>query len=157
MHEMSVTQAMLDMALEHAKGHRITDIHLRVGRMSGIVPESVEFYFEYLSRDTLAEGATLHFETVPLEMTCLDCGRRADLGNWTDEQPRAIMIQALARGCECGSNNLRVTGGTGFDMVSLEVDIVPTTEKKERTSNDRGNLSQTGPAAGRHPQWLPRY
>jgi hydrogenase nickel incorporation protein HypA/HybF len=117
---------MLDLALEHANGHRITDIYLRVGRMSLIVPESVEFYFEYLSQDTLAEGARLHFETIPLEMTCLDCGRQADLSDFTDEPPRATMIQALARGCQCGSKNLRVTGGTGFDMISLEVEAAPT-------------------------------
>jgi len=128
MHEASITEAMLNMALEHAKGHHITDIYLRVGMMSLVVSESVEFYFEYLSKDTLAEGATLHFETVPLEMTCTDCGRRADLSDWMDEQPRAIMVQALARGCQCGSNNLRVTGGTGFDMVSLGVETVPTTK-----------------------------
>jgi hydrogenase nickel incorporation protein HypA/HybF len=136
MHEMSITQAMLDLALEHAKGYRITDIHLRVGGMSLVVPESVEFYFEYLSQGTLAEGATLHFETVPLEMTCLDCGRQADLNEWGDEQPRAVMVQTLARGCECGSKNLRVTGGTDFSMVSLEVDVAPTTIKKRRTRND---------------------
>jgi len=136
MHEMSVTQAMLDLALEYAKGQRITDVYLQVGRMSFIVPESVEFYFEYLSQDTVAEGATLHFETAPLEMTCLDCGRQADLSDWADDPPRAIMIEALVRGCECGSNNLRVTGGTGFHMVSLEVEATSTTEKKRRTSND---------------------
>lgn len=122
MHEMSITQAMLNMALEYANGHRITDIYLQVGRMSLIVPESVEFYFEYLSKGTLAEGAKLHFETVPLEMTCVDCGQQADLTDLMDEQPRAIMIQALARGCECGGKNLHVTGGTGFDMVSIEVE-----------------------------------
>jgi hydrogenase nickel incorporation protein HypA/HybF len=129
MHEASVTQAMLDMALEHAQGQRITDIHLQVGRMSLVVPECVEFYFEYLSKGTLAEGATLHFETVPIEMTCLDCGRQADLSDWEDEQPRAIMVEALARGCQCGSSNLRITGGTGFHMISLEVDAAPTTKK----------------------------
>jgi hydrogenase nickel incorporation protein HypA/HybF len=122
MHEASITQAMLDLALEYAQGYHITDIYLRVGRMSLVVPECVEFYFEVLSKGTLAEGATLHFESVPLEMTCTDCGRRADLSDWADDPPRAIMIQALARGCKCGSNNLRVTGGTGFDMVSLEVE-----------------------------------
>ena len=123
MHEASITEAILDLALEHAQGHRITDIHLQVGKMSPVVPESVEFYFEYLSRDTVAEGARLHFEAVPLEMTCLDCGGQADLIEWTDEQPRVIMVQALARGCRCGSNNLRVTGGTGFNMISIEVDV----------------------------------
>ena len=59
MHEASITEAMLNMALGHAKGHRLTDIHLRLGMMSLIVPESVEFYFEYLSKGTLAEGATI--------------------------------------------------------------------------------------------------
>ena len=135
MHEMSITQAMLDLALEHSKGQRITDVYLRVGRMSLVVPESVEFYFEHFSKDTLAEGARLHFETAPLEMTCLDCGRQADLSDLMNEQPRAVMVQALAQGCQCGSKNLRVTGGTGFDMVSLEVDVAPTT-KKRRTRND---------------------
>lgn len=121
MHEASITQAMLDLALEYAQGQPITDIYLQVGRMSFVVPECVEFYFEYLSKGTLAEGAMLHFETVPIEITCLDCGQQADLSDWADEPPRAVMIQALARGCGCGSKNLRVTGGTGFDMVSLEV------------------------------------
>jgi len=130
MHEMSITQAMLDLALEYAKGQRISDIYLQVGRMSFIVPESVEFYFEYLSQDTVAEGARLHFEAVPLEMTCLDCGRQADLSEWVDEQPRVIMVQALARGCQCGSKNLRVTGGTGFNMISIEVDVAPGKENR---------------------------
>ena len=127
MHEMAVTQAMLNMALEHAQGCRITGIHLQVGRMSAIVPESVELFFDYLSQDTLAEGAKLHFEILPIQMTCMDCGRQADLSEWAGELPRTIMMKALSRGCECGSNNLRVTGGVGFDMVSLSVE-----------SNERG-------------------
>ena len=131
MHEMSITQAMLDLALEHAKGQRITDIHLRVGKLSGVVPESVEFYFDYLSKGTPAEAATLHFETESIDMTCVECGRQADLSDWKDEPPRAIMVQALARGCQCGSSNLRITGGNGFHMISLEVDAAPTTNKEK--------------------------
>ena len=122
MHEMAVTQAMLNMALEHAKGHHITDIYLRVGRMSAVVPESVEIYFDYLSQDTLAEGARLHFEYQPIEMTCADCGQLADLSEWAGELPRVIMVEALNRGCQCGSKHLRVTGGVGFEMVSLGVE-----------------------------------
>ncbi len=121
MHEMPVTQAMLNMALEHADGQRITDIYLRVGMISAIVPGSVEVFFDYLSQGTLAEGATLHFERVPIEMTCLDCGRQADLSQWADELPQTIMMEALHRGCTCGSKRLRVTGGVGFEMTSLNV------------------------------------
>ena len=122
MHEMPVTQAMLNMALEYAHGHRITDIYLQVGRLSPIVPESVGLYFEYLSKDTLAEGATLHFGIAPIEMTCSDCGQRADLSEWIDEAPQLVMMKAISRGCECGSKHLRVTGGVSFQMVSLEVE-----------------------------------
>ena len=122
MHEMPVTQAMLNMALQHANGQRITDIYLRVGKMSSIVPESVQVFFGYLSQGTLAEGATLHFERVPIEMTCLDCGQQADLSQWADELPLAIMMNALHRGCQCGSKRLRVTGGVGFEMTSLDVE-----------------------------------
>ena len=122
MHEMAVTQALLNMALEHANGHRLTDIYLQVGKMSAIVPTSVEVFFDYLSKDTLAEGTTLHFEVLPIEMTCLDCGRQADLSEWIDEPPRAIIMSALHCGCQCGSKKLRVTGGVGFEMVSLRVE-----------------------------------
>jgi hydrogenase nickel incorporation protein HypA/HybF len=124
MHEMPVTQAMLNMALQHADGQRITDIYLQVGMMSSIVPKSVEVFFDYLSQGTLAEGATLHFERVPIEMTCMECGQQADLSEWADQPPRAIMMEALHRGCKCGSKRLRVTAGVGFEMTSLEVDPI---------------------------------
>jgi hydrogenase nickel incorporation protein HypA/HybF len=125
MHEMAVTQAMLNMALEYADGQRITGIYLRVGSLSAIVPESVQMFFDYLSRDTLAEGAALHFEVVPIEMVCLDCGRQADLDEWAGEPPRAIVVQAQSGGCECGSKRLRISGGMGFDMVSIAVQDIP--------------------------------
>ncbi|MBN1180250.1 MAG: hydrogenase maturation nickel metallochaperone HypA [Anaerolineae bacterium] len=122
MHEMPVTQALLDLALEHAGGRRITDIYLQVGRMAAIVPDSVEVFFEYLSEGTLAEGARLHFEMVPLEMTCLDCGSKQDLSAWADQPPHTILQNAFARGCACGGKNLRVTGGVSFGLVSIDVE-----------------------------------
>lgn len=122
MHEMPVTQSLLRMALEHAEGRQITDIYLHVGKMSAIVPDSVEVFFEYLSKDTLAEGAKLHFTMMPLEMTCQDCGRPMDLDAWADETPQAIMQKAFAQGCECGSKQLRVTGGVKFGLTSIDVE-----------------------------------
>ena len=122
MHEMTVTQAMLNTALEFANGQRITDVYLRVGRMSAVVPDSVEIFFEYLSEGTLAEGANLHFEILPVEMTCQDCRQELDLSEWMDDPPIVIMQKAFARGCECGSKNLRVTGGVSFGLKSIDVE-----------------------------------
>ena len=125
MHEMPITQGILNMALEHARGHRVTDIYLQAGQFSAVVPSSVEIFFRYLSRDTLAEGARLHFETMPLEMTCQKCGQKADLAEWIHERPQLIMARALTKGCSCGSKNLRVTGGVSFSMVSVELEESP--------------------------------
>ncbi len=122
MHEMPVTQGLLNMALEAAGGRRVTDIYLQVGRMAAIVPSSVEVFFDHLSRGTLAEGARLHFETMPMEMGCLDCGRPVDLSAWPDDRPQVIMARAIARGCTCGSKRLRVTGGVSFGMTRIEVE-----------------------------------
>ena len=136
MHEMPVTQALLGMALDHANGHRITDVYLQVGRMSAIVPDTVEVFFDYLSKGTLAEGAKLHFEILPVEMTCQDCSQEMDLDEWTEDAPHTIMQKAFVRGCTCGSKNLRVTGGTGFNMLSLGVEPALQRRKQRRTSND---------------------
>ncbi len=127
MHEMTVTQALLDMALRHADGQRVTDIYLQVGRMSAIVPSSVEVFFKYLSQDTLAEGAKLHFEILPLEMTCQACHRQLDLSEWSAHGPHLIMHKAFTRGCECGSKDLRVSGGVSFGLVSIDVEAPETT------------------------------
>lgn len=122
MHEMPVTQALMDMAIAHANGKRITDIYLRVGRMSAIVPGTVEVFFIYLSKGTLAEGATLHFEILPVEMTCQDCGEKQELGEWIQDSPQQVMQKAFARGCTCGGKNLRVTGGVKFGLDSIQVE-----------------------------------
>lgn len=122
MHEMPVTQTLLNMALEHARGRRVTDVYLQVGKMSAIIPDSVEVFFDYLSKDTLAEGAKLHFTMMPVEMTCQDCGRPAELDEWADEMPQVIMREAFSRGCECGSKQLRVTGGVKFGLLSIDVE-----------------------------------
>ncbi len=121
MHEMPVTQSLLNMVLERAQGRRVTDVYLKVGRMSSIVPDSVEVFFDYLSRDTLAEGAQLHFEILPLEMTCLACGQPVALDGWAEERPHVIMSKAFEQGCSCGSKDLRITGGVGFELVSFDV------------------------------------
>jgi hydrogenase nickel incorporation protein HypA/HybF len=76
MHELAVTEEILRVAVEHAEraqATRITDIHLVVGALSTIVDDSVQFYFDFLSPDTIAAGAKLHFERIPARMRCRQC------------------------------------------------------------------------------------
>jgi hydrogenase nickel incorporation protein HypA/HybF len=113
MHELPVTQGMLSIALEHAeKAHatRITDINLVIGELSGIVDDSVQFYFDFISKDTLAEGAVLHFERVPARYRCRQCEAIFSPSdrNWVCPQ--------------CGEWMVEITAGREFYVESIEVE-----------------------------------
>jgi hydrogenase nickel incorporation protein HypA/HybF len=113
MHELSVTQAILDTALnaaQQAGAERIVAIDLVIGELSGIVDDSVQFYFDILSRDTPAQGATLRFQRQPAQVRCLDCDH-----SYNAAPPLAPICP------ECGSLRLQVTGGRQFFLESIEI------------------------------------
>ena len=77
MHELAVTQSILDIALENARkvdAKQITSINLLIGQMASIVDDSIQFYWDILSEGTIALGATLNIKRIPTEMHCFDCG-----------------------------------------------------------------------------------
>ena len=66
MHEAGVTERILEIVVEHASeahAQRVTDVYLEVGEESGIDPDSVELHWPLLSKGSVAEGATLHFDS----------------------------------------------------------------------------------------------
>jgi hydrogenase nickel incorporation protein HypA/HybF len=76
MHELGITENIVNIALAkagEAEASKITQINLVVGEMSGFVPDCIQFYFDSLSKDTMAEGAVLHFESVPTQLRCRNC------------------------------------------------------------------------------------
>lgn len=76
MHELAVTQSIIDIAVEHAKesgATKIKRINLVIGDMSSIVDDSVQFYFDFVSKGTMAEGAELHFRRIAAEFRCSEC------------------------------------------------------------------------------------
>jgi len=76
MHELPVTMSILSIVLEQAKtvqASRIKSINLKIGELSGVVPEYVETQFEFLSKDTIAAGAALVFNQPPARLRCRVC------------------------------------------------------------------------------------
>ncbi len=76
MHELSITQNILDIVLNEAKkaqADKVTRINLVIGELSGIVSDSVLFYFDFLKKGNAAEEATIDFRLVPVELRCRDC------------------------------------------------------------------------------------
>ena len=113
MHELPVTQGMLSVALEHAAkagAQKITAINLKIGEMTGIVDDSVQFYFDFVSKDTPAEGAALTFERIPAQFRCHECQATFSPGDgkWLCPQ--------------CGEWCVDVIDGQQFYVDSIEVE-----------------------------------
>ena len=113
MHELAVTESILDIVCRHAEqadAERILSINLVIGELSSIVDDSVQFYFDYLSQGTLASGAELVFERLAVALHCTDCGHEWQPGtaDWT---------------CPvCGVARARIVAGREFYVDSIEVE-----------------------------------
>lgn len=109
MHELSVTQNILEIALRHAAGQRISEIELVIGQLSSFVDDSIQFYWDIISAGTPAEGARLRFKRIPAQMRCLKCGENYTLeGDFTCPQ--------------CGAREGRLVAGNEFYVDSISVE-----------------------------------
>ena len=76
MHEQSIVASLLCVALEDAKkdnAQRIISIKLVVGELTGVEKDAVNFYFGFMAKDTIAEGASLEFNYTKPQLRCRDC------------------------------------------------------------------------------------
>ncbi len=76
MHELPVTQSILDLTLAHAReagARRVLAVNLVLGAASHESEDSLRFYWEMLSADTPAQGAPLRVRHAPAELRCLEC------------------------------------------------------------------------------------
>ena len=112
MHELSITQSILSIALEKAnevQASKVSKINLIIGELSGVVDECVEFYFGFLSKDTIAAQASLSFHQPPIQLRCRSCAAvflPNDL-NWACPGCREQKIEIIS-GCECYVDSIEV-------------------------------------------------
>ena len=103
---------MLSLALEkagEAKAAKITRINLVVGELSGVVPDCVQFYFGIISKDTIADGAALNFETRPIQIRCRKCQNVFTPANYEWACPTCHETSVeIASGRECYMESLEV-------------------------------------------------
>lgn len=118
MHELGVTQNILNIALHHADqagAARITELNLVIGELASIVDESVQFYWDMIAKGTKAEGAILNFKRINATLQCKSCGFTFDLNRRDFICP------------DCGSTQVEVAGGDEFFLESIDVDFEPET------------------------------
>jgi hydrogenase nickel incorporation protein HypA/HybF len=108
MHELSITQSVVDAIVERMAGATVRCVRLEIGKLSGVVPDSVRFCFDVICAGTPLAGATLDIVESSGFARCRDCGEEFQLNDM-------IML------CPCGSANVRVLTGQQLRIKSVEV------------------------------------
>ena len=114
MHELSITEHLLKDCIREAEAKnasKIRVIRLCIGQLRGIVPDCIQIYLDMLSEGTIAEGARIESETLPVKVHCLDCQEDGEI------TPHQLKCP------HCGSMRLKLLSGKEFYIKSLEVDI----------------------------------
>jgi hydrogenase nickel incorporation protein HypA/HybF len=113
MHELSVTESILEISLRNANNanaKRVTNLYLVIGQLASIVDDSVQFYWDIISKDTIAAGAVLHFKRLPATLRCLDCNHQYSPDNSGFSCPI------------CRSDHVKVVSGDEFYMEAIDIE-----------------------------------
>ncbi len=108
MHELSITQSLVDAVLDCTGDRTVTGVNLRIGRLSGVLPDALRFCFQLLAEGTPLAGANLRIDEPAGRATCHTCRQSFIL-------PDTIPL------CTCGSADVEITGGRELMLASVEV------------------------------------
>jgi len=108
-HELSISNAIAKLVLEHADGREVASVQVRVGALRQIVPDSLAFCWTMVRRQPLLEHSQLEIEQVPGVLDCGDCGARSTL------------TEFILRCPACGNGLVAVISGDEFLVTSIEL------------------------------------
>lgn len=115
MHELSIADAIVAIACEHAGGRRVARVDVTIGHLRQVVPSALAFAFELVAEGTPVDGAALEIENVPPRVACRRCAAQSAVNDFPLECPR------------CGSLDVEVIAGEELHVESLELEEEPMT------------------------------
>ena len=110
MHELSMCESIYKIVDRTSAGRPVTVIHLEVGQLRQVVPDTLTYCWTIVSDQTALSGSQLVVHTVPVTLLCLDCSSTTTL---TDE-----LLLLCTR---CDGAHVRVTNGEELMLTSLEL------------------------------------
>ncbi len=110
MHELSLCSAIADIASRRAGDRGVEVVHVRIGLLRQVVPDSLLFCWSLLTADTELDGATLEIERVAAAVLCAKCSAETEL-------PDTYSFACPA----CGSLDVTVTAGEEFLVTALDL------------------------------------
>ncbi|HWG64123.1 MAG TPA: hydrogenase maturation nickel metallochaperone HypA [Streptosporangiaceae bacterium] len=108
MHELAITQSVVESVSERLPDAKVTCVHLEIGAMSGVVADSVRFCFDMVTDGTNLAGARLDIDEPAARCRCRECGTEFE------PDPRIVL-------CACGSPDAQVLSGGDLKITSVEV------------------------------------
>lgn len=108
MHELSICTSIARIVGQHADGHPVARVHLRVGHLRQVVPDTLRYSWEVVVDGTPLAGSTLEIDHVPAVVECRTCGARTELST------------PVFR-CTCGSTDVAVASGDELLVTSLDL------------------------------------
>jgi hydrogenase nickel incorporation protein HypA/HybF len=112
MHELAITQSVVDLVAERTAGRQVSLVRLEIGGLSGVVPDAMEFCYELVVSGTSLEGSKLVIEHTQGAAHCRSCGQ--DFG-----------LDDLILLCPCGSADVEVIAGRELRVLSVELAAEP--------------------------------
>ncbi|MBG1240668.1 hydrogenase maturation nickel metallochaperone HypA [Nostoc sp. NZL] len=109
MHELGITQNIVAIVTENAKGAKVQRVLLEIGKLSAIMPDAIRFCFDICTQGTVLEGAILEILEIPGLGRCRQCGAEIDL-----DKPFGI--------CNCGSVQLDLITGEELKIKEIEIE-----------------------------------
>jgi hydrogenase nickel incorporation protein HypA/HybF len=108
MHELAITQDIVEILRERAGGRRVRRVVLEIGKLSSVLPDAVRFCFDLAAEGTPAEGAALEIVEPPGRGRCCSCGGE-------------VVLERPFGRCSCGSSDLEWISGEELKIREMEV------------------------------------
>ncbi len=113
MHELAITEQIAEIAIRHGEknsAQEVTDLYLVIGELSTVIDDSVQFYWDLITEQTICEGAKLHFKRIPAKFRCLDC-----------EKDYQLSKGELTPCPHCESTRMEILQGKEFHLESINI------------------------------------
>jgi hydrogenase nickel incorporation protein HypA/HybF len=109
MHELAVGQAIVDKVSARAGSRAVHQVTVRIGHLTQVVPDALQFAWQMLTEGTPLEGCLLEIEHVPAVVVCGQCGERTEL-DWP--------VLACAT---CGTADVALVSGEELLVATMDV------------------------------------
>jgi hydrogenase nickel incorporation protein HypA/HybF len=113
MHELSIAQSILDIVNQHLPADnntRVKSVKVRIGKLSNVLPDSLRFCFEAITKDSEFEKTELLINIIPISIECKDCNKQTEISDYVFACP------------SCSSTNIKVVAGNDLNVEEIEIE-----------------------------------